>query len=75
MSDWNKVEKEKEDWELEDRTDFGWFASGWFYDWFRGIIWTIINKVKGDFIKINKDTGDFAKVEKEKEDWNKVTKE
>ena len=75
MSNWNKVEKEKEDWDLEDRTDFGWFVTGWFYDWFRGVIWEIVNKTKGNWNRISKDTGDFTKVEKEKEDWNKVTKE
>lgn len=75
MSDWTKVEKEREDWEKEDKTDFGWFMHGWFYDWFSRTLWRIINKVKEDFTKISKDTGDFTKVEKEREDWTKITKE
>ena len=55
MSDWNKVEKEKEDWELEDRTDFGWFVSGWFFDWFKGTLWRIVNKAKENWTKIKKE--------------------
>lgn len=54
MSDWTKVEKEREDWEKEDKTDFGWFMHGWFYDWFNRTLWKIVNKVKEDWTKIKR---------------------
>lgn len=75
MSDWTKVEKEKEDWTLEDRTDFGWFQHGWFYDWFRGVLWRMVNRTKENWNRIIKDNGNFTKVNKTKEDWTRVTKE
>lgn len=72
---WSKVEKEREDWTLEDKSDFGWFQHGWFYDWFGRSLWKIIDKVRAEFTKITKETGDFTKVTKTEEDWTKVTKE
>ncbi|MBA7534058.1 hypothetical protein ES705_26304 [subsurface metagenome] len=38
MSDWTKVEREKEDWTRIDREtiDYGWFRAGWFTGWFSG---------------------------------------
>jgi len=55
MSDWTKIEKEKEDWELEDRTEFGWFVSGWFYSWFRENLWKKATKTIDNWTKINKE--------------------
>ena len=55
MSDWTKVEKEKEDWTLEDKSDFGWFQHGWFYDWFSRMLWKVVEKTKESWTKITKE--------------------
>jgi len=52
---WTKVEKDKEDWELEDKSDFGWFTSGWFYSWFSSNLWRKITKVTDDWTKVTKE--------------------
>ena len=58
MSDWTKVEKEKEDWDKVDRTEKGWLSGPWFFDWFSGVfrgIWNKVDKEKGDWNKVNKE--------------------
>ena len=52
---WTKVEKDKEDWELEDKSDFGWFQHGWFFDWFSNTLWKPVVKTVSDWTKITKE--------------------
>ena len=52
---WTKVEKDKEDWELEDKSDFGWFQHGWFYDWFSNTLWKPVVKTVSDWTKVTKE--------------------
>ena len=54
MADWTKVEKDKEDWEKEDKSDFGWFTHGWFYDWFSANLWKAVEKAKETWTKIER---------------------
>jgi len=54
MADWTKVDKEKEDWEKEDKSDFGWFTHGFFYDWFSGNLWKKVAKTVKSWAKVTK---------------------
>jgi len=54
MSDWTKVNREKTESTKVDRTDYGWFISGWFRNWF-GEVWKKVNREKEDWNKVNKE--------------------
>ena len=41
-----KVNKETGNWQKEDKRNYGWFNGRWFYDWFKSILWKIVNSKK-----------------------------
>lgn len=43
---WEKVNKETGNWQKEDKRNYGWFNGRWFYDWFKSILWKIVNRKK-----------------------------
>lgn len=53
MSDWTKVNREKTDSTKVDRTDYGWFVSGWFTNWFAKP-WKKVIKTIEDWTKVNR---------------------
>jgi len=53
---WNKVEKEKEDWNRVDKTDVGWLVNGWLiYGWLLSSLWGIVSKLSNGWEKVNKE--------------------
>jgi len=50
---WTKINKEKENWDKKIRTDWGWFISGWFTNWFAKP-WKEVIKLIEDWTKVTK---------------------
>ena len=55
---WEKVNREKTNWEKVDKTEKGWFVTPWFFDWFSGVFldkWEKVNREKTNWEKVIKE--------------------
>ena len=75
MATYSKVDKDTSTYIKRDKTDRGWFRTGWFSEkgWLSDI-YTKINKAIATYAKTDKDISSYTKIDKDTATYTKVDK-